>query len=128
MTGDMEQQEPGHPRRFTGGGGETRQRGDRRLIPAVQDAKGMDIDASEVNERKRLMESLLVRAKRADLEVCASLFGRRRWTVAWWQQRGHRLEEMWWTMPLAQLRQWNDDHTENILRKWMRAEWAGRGG
>ena len=87
----------------------------------------MDIDASEANERKRLMEALVVRAKAKDLEVCGSLYGRRRWTVAWWQQRRHRLEEMWWTMSLAQLRRWTDDDSENILHRWMRRDWEGRG-
>ncbi|MFQ5874164.1 MAG: hypothetical protein ACE5JL_10230 [Dehalococcoidia bacterium] len=53
----MEHQDPRHPRRLTSGRGETRHRGDRRLIPAVEDAKGMDIDASEANERKRLIRA-----------------------------------------------------------------------
>ena len=88
----------------------------------------MDIDASELNERKRLINALLSEARGVDLEVCGALFGRRRWTVAWWQQRRYRLAEMWSTIPLADLRRWSADDTHNIIYKWMRREWAGRGG
>ena len=90
--------------------------------------QGDDTDTWDVDERKRLVEALLARAKAIDLSVCDSLYGRRRWTVAWWQQRRRYLEELWWTLPMAELRRWDDDDTGNILRKLQRREWEGRGG